>query len=92
MITPLRNTNPGIVPPWITKPAPPAAQNPGIVPPWLTKPAKPGEKNPGIVPPWLVDVPRILPVTPQPPAATTAFVRDSVDYSPSTLIDAIRTH
>jgi hypothetical protein len=29
------NRNPGIVPPWLTKPQP---KNPGIVPPWLLEP------------------------------------------------------
>ena len=30
-VTPLRNGNPGIVPPWLQVPN----RNPGIVPPWL---------------------------------------------------------
>lgn len=68
------NRNPGIVPPWLSKPEP---RNPGIVPPWLLEPIT-------ILP---VDEPEfhILPVD-----GETQFVAQSVDASPASLIDALR--
>jgi hypothetical protein len=68
------NRNPGIVPPWLTKPQ---AKNPGIVPPWLLEPIT-------ILP---VDEPEfhILPVD-----GETQFVSESVDASPASLADALR--
>ncbi len=78
------NRNPGIVPPWLTKPQ---AKNPGIVPPWLLEPITilPVEDEPVTILP--VDEPEfhILPV-----GGETQFVRQSVDASPASLIDALR--
>lgn len=69
-------------------------RNPGIVPPWLTKdePAK----NPGIVPPWLLEPIHILPIDEQGPAVRslggdTQFVSESVDASPASLADVLRS-
>lgn len=91
-IAPLRNTNPGIVPPWLSAPEKRADRNPGIVPPWLTKPADPGDRNPGIVPPWLVDVPRILPINMPHEASATSFARESANVSPPpSLAEALRS-
>ena len=69
-----------------------ANRNPGIVPPWLSKPQP---RNPGIVPPWLEDPITILPIDEQefhvlPISGTTKFVHESVDVSPTSLIDALR--
>lgn len=80
MIRPLASTttapnrNPGIVPPWLTRPEP---RNPGIVPPWLLQPIT-------ILP---IDEPEfhILPVD-----GDTQFVPQSVGASPASLIDALR--
>lgn len=67
--------NPGIVPPWLSTPAP--AKNPGIVPPWLQQPIT-------ILP---VDEPEftILPVD-----GETQFVSEPADVSPMSLGDALR--
>ena len=76
------NRNPGIVPPWLTKPEP---KNPGIVPPWLLEPITilPIEEPVTILP---VDVPEfhILPVD------ETQFVPVSADASPASLADVLR--
>ena len=77
------NRNPGIVPPWLTKPQ---AKNPGIVPPWLLEPITilPVEEPVTILP---VDAPEfhILPVD-----GETQFVPQSADASPASLADVLR--
>ncbi len=83
------NRNPGIVPPWLTKPAQP--KNPGIVPPWLLEPIT-------ILP--VEDVAASEPITILPVAepefhilpfdGETQFVPMSAVASPATLADALR--
>lgn len=68
------NRNPGIVPPWLTKPEP---RNPGIVPPWLLNPIT-------ILP---VDEPEFHTL---PFDEDTQFVTLSADASPASLADALR--
>lgn len=53
-------------------------------------------RNPGIVPPWLLDPIRILPIDEQGPAARTfggdtQFVAESVDASPASFADILRS-
>jgi hypothetical protein len=68
--------NPGIVPPWLTRPAVAGDRNPGIVPPWLTE-------DP--------DTPRILPVNGGNATIETSFVREPATSSPTlTLIAALQ--
>jgi hypothetical protein len=68
-------------------------RNPGIVPPWLTKPEP---RNPGIVPPWLLEPITILPVDePEfhilPVGGDTTFVTESLDASPASFVDVLRS-
>ena len=69
------NRNPGIVPPWLTKPQP---KNPGIVPPWLLEPIT-------ILPVAEDEDVHILPVD-----GETQFVSTPVDASPASLADVLR--
>lgn len=84
-IAPTTNRNPGIVPPWLTKPTVPS-RNPGIVPPWLQTPIRilPIEEPITILP---VDEPEfsILPV-----GGETQFVSESAAVSPTSLADVLR--
>lgn len=80
----IANDNTGIVPPWMTNPAP--ARNPGIVPPWLQAPFH-------ILP---IDLPtESLPVEPAGaknlPVDATQFVPESAHVSPTSLVDALRS-
>lgn len=83
-ITATSNRNPGIVPPWLNQPQ---GKNPGIVPPWLQSPIT-------ILP--IEDPITILPIdedpefTILPVDGDTQFVRESIDLSPTSLIDALR--
>ncbi len=84
------NRNPGIVPPWLTKPQP---KNPGIVPPWLLEPItilpieEPTAPAPiSILPVNDAEEYHILPVS-----GETQFVRESVDASPASLADVLRS-
>jgi hypothetical protein len=72
---PAANRNPGIVPPWLTKPAP-ATKNPGIVPPWLQSQIR-------ILP--VEDEVHILPVD-----GETQFVSTPASFSPTSLADVLR--
>lgn len=80
-IQPIESRNPGIVPPWLTKPA---------------APSTPAPRNPGIVPPWLRTEFHILPVDevtilPIDLDGETQFVHDPADTSPTSLADALRS-